>query len=115
MRLTYVYEDGDDRPVAALQAPEWTEDDLDLMRGLELYEATLCPGCQQPKRLCWHQRTDEEWDGNELVCHACSAKQGHEVVYSSPTLLLSPEQIRELPPWDRETMITKPKRRAPGG
>lgn len=113
---TYVYEGDDPRPARILHDPEWTEDDVALMRGLDIYEETLCPGCRRPKRLAWHKHTEAEWDPNPFVCHACSAEQGKEVVYASPTLGLSPERLAQLPPWDFETMTSEPTKQAtPGG
>lgn len=116
LRVTYVYDDDDpQRPREALHAPEWTEYDRALLLGLEAYEATLCPGCGEPQRLAWHKHTEEEWDPHEFVCHACTAKQGHEIVYSSPTLTLSPEKIAQLPPYVFPDMTTEPRRTQTGG
>lgn len=115
VRTTYVYEGDDVRPTAALTAPEWTEEDLALLRGLALYEATLCPGCGKPKILAWHKHTEEEWDPRGFVCHACSAEQGHEIVYASPTLTMSDQARAELPPFNMDTMTTEPTKRTPGG
>lgn len=115
-RVRFVYDDAHpERPSESLQASEWTDVDVALLQGLEDYEATLCGGCGFPRALAWHSHTDEEWDPGEFVCHACSAKQGHEVVYASPRLTLSREKLAELPPFVFPDMTTAPSRRTPTG
>jgi hypothetical protein len=39
--------------------PEWTEDDLALLLGLQAYEDALCKGCGHP--------IDEAWDPKDLI------------------------------------------------
>lgn len=84
-RVTYLYEDPahPERPSGHLESPEWTPDDRALFLALQMYEDTLCPGgCGQPKELAWHSAMEGWFEATEWVCHACSARQGHEARFS---------------------------------
>lgn len=50
--------------------------------GLESYESSLCR-CGLPLEVAWHSEMDGFYDVDEVVCHACSARAGREVAYTS--------------------------------
>ena len=83
MRLlttTYVYDDPDhpDRVTGAISAPAFTEEDRALVLALRAYEASLCPGCGEPKHEAWHSEMDGFYEGETYVCHACTALRGSD-------------------------------------
>jgi hypothetical protein len=96
-RVTYLYEDHEhpDRRTGELQSPAYTHEDRALLMGLESYEASLCR-CGVPKHVAWHSEMDGYYDVDEVVCHACSAQQGRQVVYS-PRLRSSRDEAKHGP------------------
>lgn len=80
-RVTYLYEDTThpDRATGHIESPDWTDDDRSLLLALARYEATLCPGCGEPKHLAWHSSMEGFYEPVSWVCHACTAAKGHEV------------------------------------
>lgn len=50
---TYEY-DEDDRLIysSTVTESEWSAADYAQMQALEIYEASLCPGCQRPLKVC---------------------------------------------------------------
>jgi hypothetical protein len=111
-RTTYLYEDTEhpDRITGALGEPWFTLDDRALLLGLEAYEATLCPGCGQPKELAWHAAVQASWDSEDAVCHACTTRAGHQVAYSRLTTSVTDEDLAALPPfvWGQTTTTPDP-------
>ncbi|MBA2952108.1 hypothetical protein GON03_19015 [Nocardioides sp. MAH-18] len=90
---TYVYDDQDPaqpprrppgtpaRVVKVIQSPAFTLEDQVLLRGLELYEQTLCE-CGEKKTVAWHTEMDGYYDDTHSVkCFACSALAGRDVIY----------------------------------
>lgn len=110
--VTYLYDDPDhpDRPTGHVSAPEWTEVDRALLLGLGKYEDTLCPGgCGQPRELAWHDwMAGEEFEATKWVCHACTARTGHEVVFSTVAPVMSPERMAMRPPFVLGETTTEP-------
>lgn len=47
---------------------------------LEEHEASLC-ACGEPKTTAWHGEMDGWYSHEGYVCHACTARQGRQVVY----------------------------------
>lgn len=112
-RTTYLYEDTDhpDRITGALGEPWFTLDDRALLLGLEAYEATLCPGCGQPKELAWHAAVQASWESEDAVCHACTTRAGgSQVAYSRLTTSVTDEDLATLPPfvWGQTTTTPDP-------
>ena len=77
----YRYDDPEhpDRVTSTVESPAWTDDDRALLLALADYEATLCPGCGEPKQHAWHSDLDGWYEPEQLVCHACTAQQGQQV------------------------------------
>jgi hypothetical protein len=107
------YEDPDhpDRVTRTTKSPAWTPDDRSLMLALAQYEATLCPGCGNPKDLAWHHDTASAWEVTSAVCHPCTARRldGTEVVYQITNLLMPDAAITDLEPFEWGTTTTEPK------
>jgi hypothetical protein len=85
--VTYLYEDPDDatKVTGTVESPEWTEEDRAALLGLQAYEDTLCPGgCGQPRQIAWHADAQALCDVNQYVCTACTARDGHQRVYTQP-------------------------------
>lgn len=114
---TYYYADPTQptRPTSSVNSPEWLEVDRALLLGLEEYERTLCPGCGQPQHLAWHAHTAGEWDGNRFVCHACTAKDGQEVIYGAASLFMKVDRVALMPAFDLEKTTTSPTTKPSGG
>lgn len=70
-----------------------------MLLALQMYEESLCPGgCGEPKHHAWHSELDGHYEGERLVCHACTAKNdGEQVVYVA---------VRSLYPEDRLPLLT---------
>lgn len=107
---TFVYDDAEhpDRPSGSVASPAWTEDDRSLLLALEEYESTLCPGCQQPREIAWHADVEGHYEGNGLVCHACSAKDGRQKVYTFLTAYPPADVVAKFLPFDLLTTTTEP-------
>lgn len=93
-----------------MESPAWTDDDRALMLALAQYESSLCPGCGVEKRLAWHAEAEGWFTAPGLVCHSCSAQQGHEVAYRSVELdpALTPERLASWAPFDMRLTVTEP-------
>lgn len=74
--------DHPDRVTRQVHGPLYTPEDRALLAGLSAYEDSLCGGCSEPIAVAWHSEMDGWYDGDGFVCHACSAKAGHEVAYA---------------------------------
>lgn len=59
-----------------MESPEWTLEDRAALLGLQEYEATLCPGCGQPKQTAWHSDMTGWWKTRQFVCLPCTAQAG---------------------------------------
>ena len=107
---TYLYDDAEhpERPTGAVSSPAWTEDDRSLMLGLEMHEATLCPGCHQPRDTAWHADAEGYYEGSALVCHGCTAKDGKQVVYTFLTATPAAETVAKFLPFDLLETTTEP-------
>lgn len=109
--VTYLYDDPDhpDRPTGHVEAPAWTEADRALLLGLEQHEQTLCPGgCGQPRELAWHEWMDGEYEATKWVCHACTARSGQQVVFSTVDHAVRPERIAMFEPFELGVTTTPP-------
>lgn len=107
--VTYLYDDPDHpgRPTGHVAAPEWTDADRALLLGLAQYEATLCE-CGQPRELAWHEWMDGEYEAEKWVCHACTARSGHQVVFSTVGHEVKPERLAMFPPFELGVTTTPP-------
>lgn len=65
-----------------VESPEWLDEDRWALLGLQRYEATLCPGCGEPKQIAWHKDAQQLVDTHEFVCSSCTAKDGQQRVFS---------------------------------
>lgn len=79
------------------------------MLGLQLYEATLCPGCGEPRHLAWHQESEGEYEGNHFICHACTAQSGpgdqrREVHYARLSYEKDPDRIARMSDFTMKTV-----------
>lgn len=79
------------------------------MLGLQLYEATLCPGCGQPRHLAWHRESEGEWEGNHFICHACTAKSGpgdeqRDITYARLSYEKAQDRIAAMADFDMQTV-----------
>lgn len=110
LATTYVYDDPahPERPTSSVTSPAWTEDDRSLMLGLEQYEATLCPGCQEPREVAWHADAEGEYEAVRFVCHACTAKQGTQAIFTALTVTPPAERVEKFLPFDLATTTTEP-------
>lgn len=52
----------------------WSDRDRGLAEALIVHEASLCPGCGQPKHVAWDPRSEGEFDVEKVTCQACAAK-----------------------------------------
>lgn len=109
VETTYLYEDPEHpgRVTKTLISPAWTADDRALLLGLDLYESGMC-SCGQPKDVAWHELTDGEWEPERAVCHACTALQGHQVVYQSAVLHMPAERRALMSPFVWGETTTEP-------
>lgn len=111
-QVSYLYDDPEhpDRPTGHLESPDWTPDDRALLLALVSYELTLCPGCGEPKHLAWHSGMEGWYETEEWVCHACTAKDGHEVPYRIPQLDkdLPQRVLDDLEPFELGVTTTAP-------
>ena len=125
---TYLYEDPEnpDRVTRTVASPDWSEDDRTLAAALQWADDQECPGCHQPREIAWHSDMEGWYDPDDkngggtirLVCHGCSAKHGHEVVYSivhtSRDFEKNPIRVpfklgsTTTPPTDRQPTPTRP-------
>lgn len=110
---TYLFDDPENpgRRTGSVTTAEWTEEDRAALLGLEMYEATLCPGCQEPRETAWHADAEGEYEAQRFVCHGCLAKSdGHQAsaVYSVLTGVPSPERVAKFLPFDLLTTTTEP-------
>lgn len=101
---TFLYDDPDhpDRVTGTVESPDWTDDDRALLLALQMYEASLCPGCHRPIDQAWHTHSDGWWETTSYVCYACTeaaAAEGdsEQVTYDVTRLTLPPD--REFPPF----------------
>lgn len=112
IETTYLYEDPDrpGRVTRAVASPAYTSDDRCLLLGLASYEDTLCPGCGVRKDLAWHDWSHGTWESESIVCHACTAGQGHEVTYQQTSTSMSDADVEGLPPfvWGETTTAATP-------
>ena len=86
-----------DRPTSAISSPLYTLEDQALLIALEQYEAGLC-ACGQPRVVAWHSEMDGWYDGEQIVCHACSAAKGEQVTYAR-VINMRPASKGPLPPF----------------
>jgi len=107
---TYLYDDPEnpERRTGSVTTAEWTEDDRAALLGLEMYEATLCPGCGEPRETAWHADAEGEYEAHPFVCHACTAKQSREAVYVALTAAPPAEKVAKFKPFDLLTTTTDP-------
>lgn len=107
---TYLYDDPADpgRCTGAVTTAEWTEEDRAALLGLEMFEATLCPGCDQPREIAWHADAEGEYEAHSFLCHACGAKQGKEAVYTALTVVPPADRVAKFVPFDLVTTTTDP-------
>lgn len=85
--MTPVYGDPEhpDRPTELVSSPTWTPEDQALVEGLRVHRDALC-ACDWPREIAWHSDMEGWFKGTRVVCHACTAAQGREVVHTvSPT------------------------------
>lgn len=107
---TYLYDDpaNPERRTGSVTTAEWTEEDRAALLGLEMYEATLCPGCQEPREVAWHADAEGEYDSRPFVCHGCTAKQGRQAVFTVLTAAPSAEKVAAFVPFDLINTTTDP-------
>ncbi len=112
--MQYLYDDPEypDRRTGAVHSPAWTHEDRALLMGLESYEASLCK-CGVPINVAWHSEMDGFFEVNEVVCHACTARAGRQVVYT-PRLRNTRDPARPMPEFIPGKTITAPDK-APSG
>ncbi|HEY0889375.1 MAG TPA: hypothetical protein VGE38_07180 [Nocardioides sp.] len=82
--VTYLYDDPQhpERRTGEIHSPPYTRDDRALLLALEFYEGSLCR-CGIPISVAWHSEMDGFFDVDEVVCHACSARAGRQVAYTT--------------------------------
>lgn len=109
--VEYVYGDPEhpDRPTSAVQSPAYTREDRALFMGLEAYNSSLCR-CGVPIRVAWHSEMDGFFEGDEAVCHVCTARAGRQVVYA--TVRNTRDPARPMPPFIPGKTITAPAKGA---
>lgn len=107
---TYLYDDPGNpgRRTGSVMTAEWTEEDRAALLGLEMYEATLCPGCSQPREIAWHADAEGEYEGHAFVCHACTAKQDKQAVYHALTVVPPADRVAKFMPFDLIETTTEP-------
>lgn len=76
-----------------VQEPAWLESDRWLALALDVYEQSLCPGCQQRRDRAWHPDMEGWYEPRTRQCHACSARDGQDVNFA---------QIEDTGPPDNE-------------
>lgn len=108
-----MYDDPDhpDRATGHVESPEWTDDDRALLLALAAYEATLCPGgCEQPREVAWHSHMEGFYESTKWICHACTARDGQDVVFTltEPDPDLPSERIAGFPPFELGVTTTEP-------
>lgn len=99
--------DNPDRVTRTISGPPYTSEDHALLAALRSYEDTLCPGCSLPIHEAWHSEMEGWYEGGGYVCHACTARQGHEVAYSTLTNT-RPASKGPMPPFSLVDSTTKP-------
>lgn len=52
---------------------KWTDKDRLLAVALHLYDASLCPDCDQPARLAHNPEWEGWFDTETVVCQSCAA------------------------------------------
>lgn len=102
----YEYDDSG-RMVRSFASPAWTSDDRDVMLALVEYEASLCPGCGQPKDHAWHPDMEGWFDEVEFTCHSCAAIATPQQAVYKTTRSTWPEG-RPWLPWPTEQPATPP-------
>jgi hypothetical protein len=107
-QVTYLYDDPEHphRRTGAIQSPAYTHEDRALLMGLEAYEASLCR-CGVPLEVAWHSEMDGYFEVDEVVCHACTARAGREVTYTSG-LRSTRDPARPMPEFVPGKTITAP-------
>lgn len=79
--------------------PEWDDDDRALALALTVYEADLCPGCQQPLSETTKLENQFKYQAQPAVrCHYCTASAiGAEQYQESPQpgALLIPVELKQ--------------------
>ncbi len=88
-----------DRPTGHLEAALWTPADRALLLALGRHEATLCPGCGEPKHIAWHSWMDGEYHAPTAVCHGCTAMKGTQVAYVQLERYATDAVLDRLPPF----------------
>lgn len=78
--------------------------------GLAVFEASRCD-CDWPVEVAWHADMEGWFDGQSYVCHACSARQGREVVHTLKPTTDRNFQVKPLSDFDWKTTTTPPKPR----
>lgn len=93
-----------------MQSPAYTEDDRALLLALADYEASLCPGCGEPKHEAWHSELDGFYEGDRLVCHACTARRDDDkqVVYVAIRSTYPVDRLPQLTPLEIGVNTTPP-------
>ena len=109
--VQYLYDDPQhpDRRTGAVHSPAWTHEDRALLMGLESYEASLCK-CGVPIRVAWHSEMDGYYEIDQVVCHACSARAGRQVVYTHAAAATPAIPARPMPEFIPGKTITAPEK-----
>lgn len=68
---------------STISSPPFTVEDRALLQALLMYESSLC-ACGIPRSVAWHSDMDGEFEADQYVCHACTARRGTEqkVIYA---------------------------------
>lgn len=111
--MQYLYDDPahPKRRTGEISSPPYTREDRALLAGLELYEASLCR-CGIPMSIAWHSEMDGWYEADEAVCHACSARSGHQVVYAT-NLRSTRDPVKPMPAFIPGETITAPEKPGP--
>lgn len=84
--------------------PVWTPRDRLLVQALELFEASLCPGCNQQRARSMNPGMGGEYQVPRHTCYACAAleraRKGDEIPPGSKDFIVDagPDSA-ELPVW----------------
>lgn len=110
---TYLYEDTahPDRVTSSVTTPEWTDEDHAALLGLQMYEATLCNGCGQPKAEAWHAGSDGYYEGRKVKCFACSSMNGDDVAHGVLTAVPTDTVIAKFQPFDLLKSTAEPTKK----
>lgn len=108
---TYLYDDPEKphRRTGSVTTAEWTEEDRAALLGLEMYEGTLCPGgCGQPRETAWHADAEGEYEAHRFVCHACTARNGRQAVFTALVAAPTADRVAKFVPFDLVNTTTEP-------